>query len=48
MNNNWKDRYKGCLFLSVLYNYRSRDSSVGIRTGYGLDDRGVGIRVPAG
>jgi hypothetical protein len=27
---------------------RSRDSAVGIATGYGLDDRGVGIRVPMG
>jgi hypothetical protein len=27
---------------------RSRDSSVGIVTGYGLDDRGVGVRVPVG
>jgi hypothetical protein len=27
---------------------RSRDSSVGIATGYGLDDRGVGVRVPVG
>jgi hypothetical protein len=26
----------------------SRDSSVGIVTGYGLDDRGVGVRVPVG
>jgi hypothetical protein len=26
----------------------SRDSSVGIATGYGLDDRGVGVRVPVG
>jgi hypothetical protein len=26
----------------------SRDSAVGIATGYGLDDRGVGIRVPFG
>jgi hypothetical protein len=26
----------------------SRDSSVGIATGYGLDDRGVGVRVPTG
>jgi hypothetical protein len=25
---------------------RSRDSSVGIATGYGMDDRGVGVRVP--
>jgi hypothetical protein len=27
---------------------RSRDSAVGIATGYGLDDRGVGVRVPVG
>jgi hypothetical protein len=26
----------------------SRDSSVGIATGYGLDDRGVEVRVPVG
>jgi hypothetical protein len=26
----------------------SRDSIVGILTSYGLNDRGVGIRVPAG
>jgi hypothetical protein len=26
----------------------SRDSAVGIATGYGLDDRGVGVRVPLG
>jgi hypothetical protein len=26
----------------------SRDSVVGIPTGYGLDDRGVGVRVPVG
>jgi hypothetical protein len=25
---------------------KSRDSSVGITTGYGLDDQGVGVRVP--
>jgi hypothetical protein len=25
-----------------------RDSVVGITTGYGLDDRGVGVRVPVG
>jgi hypothetical protein len=29
-------------------NIRSRDSAVGIATGYGLDDRGVGVRVLAG
>jgi hypothetical protein len=27
---------------------RSRDSVVGIATGYGLDDRGVGVLVPVG
>jgi hypothetical protein len=27
---------------------KSRDSVVGIATGYGLDDRGVGVRVPVG
>jgi hypothetical protein len=27
---------------------RSRDSAVGIETGYGLDDQGVGFRVPVG
>jgi hypothetical protein len=26
----------------------SRDSAVGIATGYGLDDRGDGVRVPVG
>jgi hypothetical protein len=28
--------------------WRSRDSSVGIAIGYGLDDREVGVRVPVG
>jgi hypothetical protein len=28
--------------------FRSRDSVVGIATGYGLDDRGVGVQVPVG
>jgi hypothetical protein len=28
--------------------YRLRDSAVYIATGYGLDDRGVGVLVPAG
>jgi hypothetical protein len=27
---------------------RSRVNAVGIATGYGLDDRGIGVRVPAG
>jgi hypothetical protein len=33
-------------FLTVFV--RSRDSSVGIATGYGLDDRRLGVRVPVG
>jgi hypothetical protein len=28
--------------------YKIRGSAVGIETGYGLDDRGVGIQVPVG
>jgi hypothetical protein len=35
-------------FVTVLVHMRSLDSSVGIATGYGLDDRGVGVRVPVG
>jgi hypothetical protein len=38
-------------FLSFLILYtvgRSRDSVVGIGTGYGLDDRRAGVRVPIG
>jgi hypothetical protein len=35
-------------FVSLRAFKRSRDSVVGIATGYGLDDRGVGIRVPVG
>jgi hypothetical protein len=38
-----------CL-ISKYYNYNmaSRDSSVGIALGYGLDDSGTGVRFPAG
>jgi hypothetical protein len=35
------------IYISMAW-IRSRDSSVGIATGYGLDDRGVGVRVPVG
>jgi hypothetical protein len=31
-----------------MITYGSRDSLVGIATGYGLDDRGFGVRVPVG
>jgi hypothetical protein len=36
-------------FKSLSYNYtKSRDSSVGIVLGYGLDNRGSRVRFPAG
>jgi hypothetical protein len=35
------------IWTSYLY-FAIRDSSVGIESGYGLDDRGVGVRVPVG
>jgi hypothetical protein len=47
---NWNQKNRGhnltsCYFkLGLLSD--SRDSVVGIATGYGLDDRGVGVRVP--
>jgi hypothetical protein len=33
---------------SYRHIFRNRDSVIGIATGYGLDDRGVGVRVPVG
>jgi hypothetical protein len=33
---------------TMAYTIRSRDNAVGIATGYGLDDQGVGVRVPVG
>jgi hypothetical protein len=33
---------------SYLFIYGSRDSAVGIATGYGLEERGVGVRIPVG
>jgi hypothetical protein len=35
-------------FCEIITFMRSRDSVVGIATGYGLDDQGVGVRVPVG
>jgi hypothetical protein len=35
-------------YISELNNFRSRDSVVDIATGYRLDGRGVGVRVPVG
>jgi hypothetical protein len=37
-----------CLFIVTTVLVRSRDSAVCIVTGYGLDSRGAGVRVPAG
>jgi hypothetical protein len=34
--------------FSLLYCTQSRESSVGIALGYGLDDRGSRVRFPAG
>jgi hypothetical protein len=34
--------------LTDLHSQVSRDSAVGIANGYGLHDRGVGVRVPVG
>jgi hypothetical protein len=40
------------LLIMQLFQYflllKSRDSAVGIATGYGLDDQGFGVRVPVG
>jgi hypothetical protein len=37
------------IFFHLFFEFiRSLDSAVGITTGYGLDDRGVGVRVPVG
>jgi hypothetical protein len=35
-------------FCQTTRLYKSRDSAVGIATGYGLDGWGVGVRVPVG
>jgi hypothetical protein len=36
------------MVIIIITISRSRDSVVGIATGYGLDDQGVGVRVPVG
>jgi hypothetical protein len=38
-------RYKNSNSVYIAY-VDSRDSAVGIAIGYGMDDRGVGVRVP--
>jgi hypothetical protein len=38
-----------CLCKHILtYSERSQDNAVGTATGYGMDDRGAGVRVPVG
>jgi hypothetical protein len=43
-----KTLVKRIIFVLEMYTEWSRDSVVGIATTYGLDDRGVGVRVPVG
>ena len=38
--------YKYSFYFWLTFYNPSRDSVVGIATGYGMDDRGVGVRVP--
>jgi hypothetical protein len=38
----------GRLYAYMRIDIGSRDSAVGITTDYGLDDQGVGVRVPVG
>jgi hypothetical protein len=45
-NASW-NAYPNIIFVPN-YPTRGRDSVAGIETGYGLDDRGVGVRVPIG
>jgi hypothetical protein len=44
----WIDNWIYWTFLEIIATSVSLDSSVGIAIGYGLDDRGVGVRVPEG
>jgi hypothetical protein len=47
--NSWTYPVASYFEISILQRtviHRSRDSVVGTATGYGLDDRGVGVRVP--
>jgi hypothetical protein len=42
------EEYGADLFIYVFIYLKSRDSIVGIATGYELDDQEVGVRVPVG
>jgi hypothetical protein len=42
-------RFLWNVFYNLYFiNHKSRDNAIGIATGYGLDDLGVGVRVPVG
>jgi hypothetical protein len=41
-------RRTSCNIVLPMPRFGIRDSLIGIATGYGLDDRGVGVRVPVG
>jgi hypothetical protein len=40
--------YASEVWILILLSYISRDITIGIANDYGLDDRGVGDRVPVG
>jgi hypothetical protein len=40
--------YFACIMVTYKLQNKSRDSSIGIALGYGLDDRGSRVRFPAG
>jgi hypothetical protein len=49
ISNSNNPTYLSAAYLKVIIEgYWRRDSSVGIATGYGLDDRGTGVRLPGG
>jgi hypothetical protein len=48
MGKYWSWPNLGSIAIFPWRDLRSRDSVVGIATGYGLDDQGVRVRVPVG
>jgi hypothetical protein len=44
----WNTTILHKIIISKYVLFASRDSAVGTATGYGLDDQGVGVRVPVG
>jgi hypothetical protein len=45
---NIMEKSRRIIIIRIITIYKSRDSSVGIALGYGLDDRGSRVRFPAG